>query len=43
MGASFEVTAQNVKFLPKGSGGGGSIEQDFGDSTGGGEDDEIPF
>ena len=42
-GASYEVNAQNVKFLPKGSGGGGSIEQDFGDSTGGGEDDEIPF
>ena len=42
-GASYEVNAQNVRFLPSGSGGGGRIEQDFDDSTGGGEDDEIPF
>ena len=43
MGASYEVTAQNVRFLPSGSGGGGSYEHDFGDDMAGSQDDEIPF
>jgi single-strand DNA-binding protein len=42
MGASFEVTAQNVRFLPAGKGT-ASYEEDFGDEAGGGEGDEIPF
>jgi len=42
IGASYEVTAQNVRFLPSG-GGSGTSEQDFGDEEGGGEDDAIPF
>jgi single-strand DNA-binding protein len=41
-GASFEVTAQNVRFLPKG-GDSGSYESDMGDDQGGFEDDSIPF
>lgn len=40
-GASFEVTAINVKFLPSGSTGG--YQQDMGDEAGGPEEDEIPF
>jgi len=40
-GASFEVTARTVRFLP--SGGAGSYQQDMGDEAGGSEDDEIPF
>jgi single-strand DNA-binding protein len=40
-GASFEVTAQNVRFLP--SGGAPGYEGDMGDVEGGMEDDEIPF
>ena len=42
MGASFEVNAQNVRFLPSG-GGTGTYEADMGDEAGGAEDDEIPF
>ena len=40
-GASFEVTARTVRFLP--SGGTGSYQQDMGDEAGGSEEDEIPF
>ncbi len=42
IGASYEVTAQNVRFLPSG-GGAGAFEQDFGNEEGEGEDDAIPF
>ena len=43
-GASFEVNASNVRFLPGGRGeGGASYEQDMGDAAGVAEDDEIPF
>ena len=42
-GASFEVNASNVRFLPGGRGDGASYEQDMGDAAGGAEDDEIPF
>jgi single-strand DNA-binding protein len=42
MGASFEITAQNVRFLPAGKGT-ASYEEDFGDEEGGAEGDEIPF
>lgn len=42
MGASFEVTAQNVRFLPAGKGT-ASYEEDFGDEEGSAEGDEIPF
>ena len=42
MGASFEITAQNVRFLPSGKGT-ASYEEDFGDEAGGAEGDEIPF
>ena len=42
-GASFEVNAMNVRFLPSGGGSGAGFEQDFGDEEGGAEDDEIPF
>ncbi|MBG0771307.1 MAG: single-stranded DNA-binding protein [Anaerolineaceae bacterium] len=42
-GASFEVNASNVRFLPGGRSDGGSYEQDMGDSAGAAEDDEIPF
>jgi single-strand DNA-binding protein len=41
-GASYEVTALNVRFLPSGSGT-GDYESDMGDSQGGPEEDEIPF
>ena len=40
-GASFEVNALNVRFLP--SGGGSGFTGDFGDEEGGAEEDEIPF
>jgi len=40
-GASFEVNAINVRFLP--SGGTGGNQQDMGDKAGGPEEDEIPF
>lgn len=42
-GASFEVNALSVKFLPSGSKGSGGYEEDFGDEQGGAEGDEIPF
>ncbi len=40
-GASFEVNAINVRFLP--TGGTGSYQQDMGDEAGGPEDEDIPF
>ena len=43
-GASFEVNAQSVRFLPSGGKAAGSYEDDFGDEMGGTEgDDVIPF
>lgn len=45
-GASFEVNALNVRFLPSGggaSGGGGGYQEDFGDEESADEGDEIPF
>lgn len=42
-GAAFEVNAQNVRFLPGGSGGGGYEEEDMGDAESAEEGDEIPF
>lgn len=42
-GASFEVNALNVRFLPSGRGDAGSYEQDAGDVEGGAEEDDIPF
>jgi len=42
-GASFEVNAINVRFLPTGRGDNASYEQDMGDTAGGAEDDDIPF
>jgi len=42
-GASFEVTALNVRFLPSGRGETGGYEQDVGDVEGGAEEDDIPF
>lgn len=42
-GASFEVNAINVRFLPTGRGEGANYEQDLGDSAGGAEEDDIPF
>jgi single-strand DNA-binding protein len=42
MGASYEVHAQSVRFLPSGKGT-ASLEEDFGDEVGGPEGDEIPF
>lgn len=41
-GASFEINAMNVRFLPTG-GEGGTNQEDMGDDQGGFEDDEIPF
>lgn len=41
-GASFEINALNVRFLPSG-GEGGTYQEDMGDDQGGFEDDEIPF
>ena len=41
-GASFDVTASNVRFLPGGRDS-GSYSEDFGDQEGGEENDEIPF
>ena len=41
-GASFEINALTVKFLPSGRGESGGYESDFGDEQGGAED-EIPF
>lgn len=43
-GASFEVNAITVRFLPSGgTRGTGGYEADFGDEQGGAEGDEIPF
>jgi single-strand DNA-binding protein len=42
-GASFDVTAQNVRFLPGGRGDAISYEEDMGDEQGGAEEDDIPF
>jgi single-strand DNA-binding protein len=42
MGASYEVNASNVRFLP-GGGGTASYQDDLGDEEGGAEGDEIPF
>ena len=42
-GASFEVNALNVRFLPSGGGGGGGYQGDFGDEEAADEGDEIPF
>jgi single-strand DNA-binding protein len=42
-GASFEVNALNVKFLPSGRGDSGAYQDDMGDSQDGPEEDEIPF
>jgi single-strand DNA-binding protein len=42
-GASFEVTANYVRFLPSGRGDSEGYEQDMGDQQGGAEDDDIPF
>jgi len=42
-GASFEVNAQNVRFLPTGRGDSGGYKEDMGDDAGGPEEDEIPF
>ncbi len=42
-GASFEVNALNVRFLPSGRGDTGAYEQDMGDLEGGAEEDDIPF
>jgi single-strand DNA-binding protein len=41
-GASFEVNALNVRFLPSGRGEAG-IEPDMGDLEAGAEEDDIPF
>ncbi len=41
-GASFEINARNVRFLPRGGDGRG-FSQDQGDTQGGAEDDDIPF
>lgn len=43
-GASYEVNATNVRFLPGGRGdAAGDSAQDMGDIEGGAEDDDIPF
>lgn len=43
-GASYEVNAMNVRFLPGGRGdAAGGYQQDMGDFGGGAEDDDIPF
>lgn len=41
-GASYEINAQNVRFLPSG-GDSSAYQQDQGDEQGGAEDDDIPF
>ena len=43
IGASFEINAQNVRFLPGGRGDSGGYQEDMGDDAVGPEDDEIPF
>jgi len=42
-GASFEINAQNVRFLPGGRGDSGGYQEDMGDTGEGPEEDEIPF
>jgi single-strand DNA-binding protein len=43
-GASFEVNAINVRFLPTGRGGdNANYQQDMGDTAGDAKDDDIPF
>lgn len=42
-GASFEINALNVKFLPSGRGESGGFEGDMADEQGGVEEDDIPF
>lgn len=42
-GASFEINAQNVRFLPGGRGDSGGYQEDMGDAGEGSEDEEIPF
>lgn len=42
-GASFEVNAHNVRFLPGRGDGGGGYQEDLGDSEAADEGDEIPF
>lgn len=43
-GASYEVNAINVRFLPGGRGdSAGGYQQEMGDLEGGAEDDDIPF
>lgn len=42
-GASFEINAQNVRFLPGGRGSSGGYQEDMGDVGEGPEEDEIPF
>jgi single-strand DNA-binding protein len=42
-GASFEVNALNVRFLPGNRGESGAYETDMGDVEGGAEEDDIPF
>lgn len=42
-GASYEVTAQTVRFLPGSGGSSAGYQEDMGDSQGGSEEDDIPF
>ena len=42
-GASFEINALQVKFLPSGRGDTGGYQEDMGDTGEGPEEDEIPF
>lgn len=42
-GASFEVNALNVRFLPSGRGEAGALEPDMGSPEAGAEEDDIPF
>ena len=42
-GASFEINALSVKFLPSGRGDSGGYQEDMGDTGEGPEEDEIPF
>jgi single-strand DNA-binding protein len=42
-GASYEINALQVKFLPSGRGDSGSYQEDMGDEIESPEEDEIPF
>lgn len=42
-GASYEINALQVKFLPSGRGDSGGYQEDMGDVGEGPEDEEIPF